>query len=84
MTSWFIRVIRDSTDPFNYPHLGKVQYFRIELKYHDFAILEHPDYPGPYRARFIVAHPSESRISYMAMKYHDRIPFLYDKIDSFA
>jgi len=84
MTHWFIRVIRDSTDPFNYPHLGKVQYFRIELQYHNFSILEHPAYPGPYRARFIVSHESESRISYIAMKYHDRIPFLYDKINSFA
>ena len=71
MTQWFIRVIRDTTDPFNYPYLGKVQYFRLELTYHGFGVLEHPDYPGNYRARFIALHNKDSMISYVALKYTD-------------
>jgi len=43
---WFIQVYRGERDPFNYPYLGKVQWFRTELIYHGFSILEHPDFPG--------------------------------------
>lgn len=71
MNHWFVHVHRDSSDPFNYPHLGKVQYFRTELLFHRFAIIEHPDYPGPYRARFIAAHAKASIISYIALRYGD-------------
>jgi len=76
MVHYFVQVFRGSEDPFNYPHLGKVQYFRLELNYHGFAIVEHPDYPGPYRARFIAAHSKNSMISYMAIKY-SHIDFSY-------
>jgi hypothetical protein len=70
-SSWFVHIHRTSTDPFNYPHLGKVQYFKIELLYHRFVILEHPDYPGAYRARFIALHTRESMMSYIALRYGD-------------
>jgi hypothetical protein len=69
MNSYFVQVHRTETDPFNYPHFGKVQYFRTELMYHGFSILEHPDYPGNYRARFIALHSKRSMISYVALKY---------------
>jgi hypothetical protein len=69
MNYWFVRVHRSDKDPFNYPYFGKVQYFRTELMYHRFALVEHPDYPGPYRARFIATHTKESMISYIALKY---------------
>ena len=39
MQQWFIRVYRGGTDPFNYPYLGKVQWFRTELIYHGFSIV---------------------------------------------
>ena len=71
MNHWFVRVHRTETDPFNYPYFGKVQYFRTELLFHRFAIVEHPDFPGPYRARFIATHTKESMISYIALKYGD-------------
>lgn len=69
MNHWFVRVYRTETDPFNYPHFGKVQYFRTELLFHRFALIEHPDFPGPYRARFIAAHANHSIISYIALRY---------------
>ena len=84
MAQWFVTVHRSSEDPFNYPNLGKVQYFKIELIYHNFSIVEHPDYPGLHRARFIAMHECDSRITYVAMKYHDCIPFSYDKMNSFV
>ena len=84
MAQWFVQVHRTSQDPFNYPYLGKVQYFKIELMHHKFSIIEHPDYPGLHRARFIALHESESRISYIAMKYSDVIPFTYDKMTHFV
>ena len=71
MNQYFVRIHRTSTDPFNYPYFGKVQYFRTELLYHGFSLIEHPDYPGPYRARFIALHGKESMISYIALKYSD-------------
>jgi hypothetical protein len=37
--------------------------------HHGFQLVEHPDYPGPYRARFIALHPSRSKITYVALKY---------------
>ena len=80
MAQWFVQVHRSSEDPFNYPNLGKVQYFKIELMYHKFSIVEHPDYPGRHRARFIALHDCDSRISYVAMKYHELVPFSYDKM----
>jgi len=39
--------------------------------FHRFALVEHPDFPGPYRARFIATHVKESMISYIALKYSD-------------
>jgi hypothetical protein len=71
MNHWFVRVHRTEKDPFDYPYFGKVQYFRTELLFHRFAIIEHPDYPGPYRARFIAAHAKDSIISYIALRYGD-------------
>ena len=71
MLHWFVRVHRTESDPFNFPHFGKVQYFRTELLYHNFNIVEHPDYPGPYRARFIASHAKSSMISFVALKYTD-------------
>ena len=76
MNQYFVQVRRASDDPFNYPYFGKVQYFRTELMYHGFSIIEHPDYPGPYRARFIALHSNCSMISYVALKYND-IQFEY-------
>ncbi len=84
MNAYFVQIHRASDDPFNYPHLGKVQYFKVELNYHGFNILEHPAYPGAHRARFIALHECESHITYVAMKYHDCIPFSYDKMTSFV
>ena len=80
MVHWFVRIHRTSEDPFNFPHFGKVQYFRTELMFHRFAIVEHPDYPGPYRARFIAAHSKESMISFVALKYTD-IQFEYHPLN---
>ena len=71
MNQYFVTVHRASLDPFNYPHLGKVQYFKVELVYHGFQLVEHPDFPGPYRARFIALHTKRSMISYVALKYTD-------------
>ena len=71
MNYWFVWVHRTEKDPFNYPYFGKVQYFRTELQFHRFAIVEHPDFPGPYRARFIATHTKSSMISYIALKYSD-------------
>jgi len=70
MSQWFIRVRRGEHDPFNYPYLGKVQWFRTELIYHGFRLVEHPDYPGNFRARFIALHPKSSKITYIAIKYN--------------
>ena len=81
MNHWFVQVHRSSDDPFNYPHLGKVQYFRTELIYHDFALIEHPHFPGPYRARFIAAHARLSIISYIALRYGD-IGFEYTPLNT--
>lgn len=78
---WFIRVHRTELDPFNYPYLGKVQYFRTELLYHRFRLCEHPLFPGPYRARFIAAHDSESMISYISLRYGGEIDFEYSLFD---
>jgi len=69
MNQYFVQVRRTSEDPFNYPYFGKVQYFRTELIYHGFSLLEHPDYPGPYRARFIALHPKPGKITWVALKY---------------
>ena len=80
LNHWFVQVYRDSSDPFNYPYLGKVQYFRTELIYHDFALIEHPDFPGPYRARFIAAHTRDSIISYIALRYGD-VQFAYTPLN---
>ena len=80
MNYWFVWVHRTSEDPFNYPYFGKVQYFRTELMYHRFALVEHPDYPGPYRARFIATHVKESMISYVALKYGD-VQFEYTPLN---
>jgi hypothetical protein len=80
MNSYFVQVHRTSEDPFNYPYLGKVQYFRLELTYHGFGVLEHPDYPGNYRARFIALHNKDSMISYVALKYTD-INFTYTPLN---
>jgi len=71
MNQYFVQVHRATEDPFNYPYLGKVQYFKVELMYHGFQLIEHPDFPGPYRARFIATHVKESMISYIALKYSD-------------
>jgi hypothetical protein len=71
MNSYFVQVHRTSEDPFNYPHLGKVQYFKIELVYHGFNILPHPDYPGNFRARFIALHNKPSMVSYINLRYSD-------------
>jgi len=76
MNQYFVQVRRTSEDPFNYPYFGKVQYFRTELMYHGFSLIEHPDYPGPYRARFIALHNKSSMISYIALKYNN-IQFEY-------
>jgi hypothetical protein len=69
MNQYFVKIHRTELDPFNYPYLGKVQYFKVELMHHGFQLVEHPDYPGPYRARFIALHPSRSKITYVALKY---------------
>ena len=79
MNSYFVHIHRTSEDPFNYPHLGKVQYFRIELAYHGFSILEHPDYPGRHRARFLAMHTKESIWSYISLRYLD-VDFSWRKI----
>lgn len=80
MNYYFVWVHRTSDDPFNYPYFGKVQYFRTELQYHRFAIVEHPDYPGPYRARFIATHTKDSMISYIALKYN-HVQFEYTPLN---
>ena len=74
---WFIHVHRTNTDSFFKYGFGKVQYFRTELLFHNFHILEHPLYPGPYRSRFIALHDSESMISYIALRYGDHVQFDY-------
>ena len=76
MNQYFVQVHRTERDPFNYPYFGKIQYFRVELLYHGFSLVEHPDYPGPYRARFIALHSKRSIMSYIALKYTD-IDFEY-------
>ena len=79
MNTYFIRVLRTELDSVKYPHFGKVQYFRTELLYHGFSILEHPDYPGNYRAKFIALHNKPSMISFVALKYNS-IDFEYKYI----
>jgi hypothetical protein len=79
MNAYFVHVHRDNSDPFNYPHLGKVQYFKVELNYHGFSILEHPAYPGAHRARFIVRHHRDSIWSYILLRYDD-VAFRYRRI----
>lgn len=69
MNSYFVQVHRTETDPFNYPYLGKVQFFKVELTYHGFSILEHPDHPGLHRARFIALHRTDSIWSYINLRY---------------
>ena len=71
MNQYFVQVHRATEDPFNYPYLGKVQYFKVELMYHGFQLIEHPDFPGPYRARFIALHSKRSIMSYISLKYTD-------------
>lgn len=80
MNQWFLQVHRTERDPFNYPYFGKVQYFRVELLYHGFKLLEHPAFPGPYRARFIAAHDRDAMISYIALRYGAEIEFSYSVI----
>ena len=81
MNSYFVHIHRTSEDPFNYPHLGKVQFFKVELAYHGFSILEHPDYPGRHRARFLALHGKESIWSYIGLRYSD-IDFSWRKISA--
>lgn len=79
MNQYFVQIHRTAVDPFNYPHLGKVQYFRLELAYHGFSIIEHPDYPGSYRARFLALHRKDSIWSIIGLRYTD-IDFSWEKI----
>lgn len=79
MNQYFVQVRRTEHDPFNYPHLGKVQYFKIELLYHGFSIIPHPDYPGHFRARFLALHPRDSIWSIIGLRYSD-IDFTWEKI----
>ena len=76
---WLIHVLAQSRDPFLYPRLGKVQYFRVELLYQGFSIVEHPLYPGPFNSRFIAVHDTESMISYIALRYGS-VEFTYDQL----
>ena len=75
MAQWLIQVQRKENDAFDFP-IGKVQWFRTELLYHGFSILEHPDYPGYARARFLALHTRDSIITYIVFKYH-HIDFEY-------
>lgn len=70
MAQWLIQVDRGYNDGFDYP-IGKVQWFRTELLHHGFSLLEHPDYPGYARARFLALHARPSIISYIAIRYGD-------------
>lgn len=70
MNAYFVHVHRNAEDPVNYPYLGKVQYFKVEMMYHGFSILEHPDYPGRFRSRFIGIHGKESIWSYLGLRYN--------------
>ena len=79
MNAYFVQIHRASDDPFNYPHLGKVQYFKVELNYHGFNILEHPAYPGAHRARFIAQHLNDHIWSYILLRYDD-VAFRYKRI----
>jgi len=81
MAQYFVTVHRGTKDPFNYPYLGKVQYFKLELAYHGFSILEHPDYPGRHRARFLAMHRKESIWSYIGLRYSD-VDFTWRKISA--
>jgi hypothetical protein len=70
MNSWLVNVTRTDVDLVVHP-TGKVQHIRTELIYHGFSLIEHPDYPGNYRARFIGMHPRSSIVSWIVLRYTD-------------